>query len=211
MQGGYLNGSGPDLSAPVEAKTTGAGKQVFTTGEAARLCNLSQQTIIRCFDSGRLRGYRVPGSRTRRIPRGELIRFMKGHHMPLDALGESETVLLLVENDQDTVEDIQRITQNIGGYSMHVASSAYEAGVLTAKVEPQVLVINTRLPDLDVLAACRSVRISNGQPGTEVILLANKFRIEEMTEFESIGVRHFMRKPLHDVEFSELLMSCVNI
>ena len=211
MQGGFSNGSGPNLSASVEAKATGAGKQVFTTGEAARLCNLSQQTIIRCFDSGRLRGYRVPGSRTGRIPRGELIRFMKGHHMPLDALGESETVMLLVENEQETVEDIQRIAQNIGGYSMHVATNAYEAGVLTAKLEPEVLIINLRLPDLDVAAVCRSVRIANGEAGTRVMLLANKFRNEEMKQYEAIGVKYFIRKPLQNNEFSEVLRSAVNI
>ncbi len=53
-----------------------AGKQVFTTGEAAEICKVSQQTIIRCFDSGRLNGFRVPGSKFRRIPRVELLRFM---------------------------------------------------------------------------------------------------------------------------------------
>ena len=44
-------------------------KTVFTTGEAAKICKVSQQTIIRCFDSGQLKGFRVPGSRFRRIPR----------------------------------------------------------------------------------------------------------------------------------------------
>ena len=52
-------------------------KTVFTTGEAAEICKVSQQTIIRCFDSGRLKGFRVPGSRFRRIPREALIQFMK--------------------------------------------------------------------------------------------------------------------------------------
>ncbi len=42
-----------------------AEKQVLTTGEAAELCRVSQQTIIRCFDSGQLKGLRVPGSRFR--------------------------------------------------------------------------------------------------------------------------------------------------
>ena len=50
-------------------------KTVFTTGEAADICKVSQQTIIRCFDSGRLKGFRVPGSRFRRIPREALIAF----------------------------------------------------------------------------------------------------------------------------------------
>ena len=44
-------------------------KTVFTTGEAAKICKVSQQTIIRCFDNGQLKGFRVPGSRFRRIPR----------------------------------------------------------------------------------------------------------------------------------------------
>ena len=46
-------------------------KTVFTTGEAAKICKVSQQTIIRCFDSGQLKGFRVPGSRFRRIPRDQ--------------------------------------------------------------------------------------------------------------------------------------------
>ena len=37
-------------------------KTVFTTGEAAKICKVSQQTIIRCFDNGQLKGFRVPGS-----------------------------------------------------------------------------------------------------------------------------------------------------
>jgi excisionase family DNA binding protein len=57
-------------------------KTVFTTGEAAEICKVSQQTIIRCFDSGRLRGFRVPGSRFRRIPREALIAFMKDNGIP---------------------------------------------------------------------------------------------------------------------------------
>ena len=32
-------------------------KTVFTTGEAAKICKVSQQTIIRCFDSGQLTGF----------------------------------------------------------------------------------------------------------------------------------------------------------
>ena len=51
-------------------------KTVFTTGEAAKICKVSQQTIIRCFDSGQLKGFRVPGSRFRRIPREQLYLFI---------------------------------------------------------------------------------------------------------------------------------------
>ena len=39
-----------------------------TTGEAARFLRVSQQTVIRMVDDGKLPGYRVPGSKFRRIP-----------------------------------------------------------------------------------------------------------------------------------------------
>ena len=61
-------------------------KTVFTTGEAAKICKVSQQTIIRCFDSGQLKGFRVPGSRFRRIPRDQLYSFMRDNGIPTDAL-----------------------------------------------------------------------------------------------------------------------------
>ena len=208
--GGFPGGRQLNMSTSAEATSAVSDKEVFTTGEAARVCNLSQQTIIRCFDAGRLRGYKVPGSKARRIPRDELIRFMQSHHMPLDVLGERDTVLLVVEDDPETVQDIRRIAEIIGGYSVHVATSAYEAGVLTTKFDPQVLVLNTRLPDIDVLTVCRSLKIANGEPGTTVILLANKFRNEEMQECKNAGIQHFLRKPLIDAEFSKVLMAAMN-
>lgn len=57
-------------------------KSAYTTGEAAHICNLSQTTIIRLFDSGVLKGYRVPGSRFRRIPHEDLERFLVEHSLP---------------------------------------------------------------------------------------------------------------------------------
>src|SRR6267143_2055289 len=71
-------------------------KTVFTTGEAAKICKVSQQTIIRCFDNGQLKGFRVPGSRFRRIPREALYKFMKDNGIPTDALESCKRKVLIV-------------------------------------------------------------------------------------------------------------------
>src|ERR1700683_848831 len=78
-------------------------KTVFTTGEAADICKVSQQTIIRCFDSGRLRGFRVPGSRFRRIPRDALVQFMKENGIPPDSLDNGKQKILVVGDDPEVV------------------------------------------------------------------------------------------------------------
>src|SRR5215468_9932293 len=81
-----------------------ADKKIFTTGEAAEICKVSQQTIIRCFDSGRLGGFRVPGSKFRRIPRAELIKFMKANDIPLEILEQGKKRILVVDDDAAILE-----------------------------------------------------------------------------------------------------------
>ncbi len=87
-------------------------KTVFTTGEAAKICKVSQQTIIRCFDNGQLKGFRVPGSRFRRIPREMLYKFMKDNGIPTDALESGKRKVLLVDDDVELVELMTKVLDN---------------------------------------------------------------------------------------------------
>lgn len=58
-------------------------KNVFTTGEVAKICGVAPRTVSKWFDSGRLRGFRVPGSQDRRIPLEHLLRFLNEHGMKI--------------------------------------------------------------------------------------------------------------------------------
>jgi two-component system response regulator RpaA len=62
---------------------------VYTTGQIAKFCEVGHHTVNKWFDNPggmldaehRLNGYRVPGSQDRRVPRDEIIRFLKVHDM----------------------------------------------------------------------------------------------------------------------------------
>jgi len=58
------------------------GKNVLTTGQVAGICNVASRTVTKWFDKKLLKGYRIPGSRDRRIPVAELVRFMKKYEIP---------------------------------------------------------------------------------------------------------------------------------
>src|SRR6187402_740141 len=96
-------------------------KTVFTTGEAAKICKVSQQTIIRCFDNGQLKGFRVPGSRFRRIPREMLYKFMKDNGIPTDALESGKRKVLLVDDDPEIVELINKALDDDGRFEVKIA------------------------------------------------------------------------------------------
>ena len=104
-------------------------KTVFTTGEAAKICKVSQQTIIRCFDNGSLKGFRVPGSRFRRIPRDNLYSFMKENGIPTDALESGKRRLLVVDDDEDLVELIVDSFARDGRFDIKTANNGFAAGM----------------------------------------------------------------------------------
>ena len=41
--------------------------KIFTTGQVAKICDVSTHTVSKWFDSGQLRGYRIPCTKDRRI------------------------------------------------------------------------------------------------------------------------------------------------
>jgi hypothetical protein len=58
-------------------------RNVYTTGQVSRIANVAARTVSIWFDSGRLKGYRIPGSQDRRIPHDNLIAFLTEHGMPI--------------------------------------------------------------------------------------------------------------------------------
>ena len=59
------------------------GNNVSTIGDVAKICNVAPRTVSQWFDKGLLTGYRIPGSRDRRIPIDELACFMDAHNIPI--------------------------------------------------------------------------------------------------------------------------------
>jgi excisionase family DNA binding protein len=148
-------------------------KQVFTTGEAAELCNVSQQTIIRCFDKGRLNGFRVPGSRFRRIPREDLITFMKCNGMPVDALCKSAQTLLLVELNSQRVDQVSSALGTGNAVELEVATDAFDAGTFMERCQPDLVVIGSGLHGVDPVTVRRRLDESSRNRARVMVFLGD--------------------------------------
>ena len=100
--------------------------KVFTTGQVAKICKVAPRTVSKWFDSGRLKGYRIPGSQDRRIPREYLIRFLKEHGMPLgDLEDEAMAKVLVVGQDQVLIENLKRNLPIDRSFKLAVAASGF--------------------------------------------------------------------------------------
>lgn len=179
-----------------------SSKTVFTTGEAARICKVSQQTIIRCFDSGQLKGFRVPGSRFRRIPRDTLHKFMKENGIPTDALENGKREILLVDDDQDLIEVMSSAMIADGRFEVRVANNGFDAGMMVKEYRPDLIVLDVMLPDINGREVCQRVRSDNQLEEVRIICISGMVEAEKIDDLKAAGADDFLQKPF---EVDELI------
>ena len=157
-------------------------KTVFTTGEAAKICKVSQQTIIRCFDNGQLKGFRVPGSRFRRIPREALYKFMKDNGIPTDALESGKRKVLVVDDDAELVELISKVLDEDGRFEVRVAQNGFDAGMMVKEYHPDLIVLDVMLPDINGKEVCQRVRGDSTMEGVKIICISGMVEEDKIAD-----------------------------
>jgi len=170
-------------------------KTVFTTGEAAKICKVSQQTIIRCFDSGQLKGFRVPGSRFRRIPRDILYRFMKDNGIPTDALESGKRRVLIVDDDEELVELIRDVLEADGRFDVRVANNGFDAGMMVKEYRPDILVLDVMLPDINGKEVCQRVRSDSTLDDVKIVCISGMVEQDKVADLHEAGADDFLQKP----------------
>jgi len=177
-------------------------KDLFTTGEAAEVCRVSQQTIIRCFDAGRLEGFRVPGSRFRRIPRQSLVKFMKDNKIPLDTIESGKRKVLVVDDDAEIVELIVDVLDRDGRFDTETASSGYEAGMATERFRPELILLDYMLPDVNGNIVCQAIRGNPEFESIKIIIVSGVVKRDEIAQLIKSGAEDFIRKPFDVTELT---------
>ena len=170
-------------------------KTVFTTGEAAKICKVSQQTIIRCFDNGSLKGFRVPGSRFRRIPRELLYLFMKENGIPTDALESGKRKLLIVDDDVELVELMADVFARDGRFEIKSANNGFGAGMLVKEFRPDLVILDVMLPDINGKEVCQRVRNDPSMKTVKIICISGMVEQDKIADLRAAGADDFMNKP----------------
>jgi len=186
-------------------------KELFTTGEAADICNLSQQTIIRCFDAGRLEGFRIPGSKFRKIPRASLLRFMKDNSIPMLNLESGKKKVLLVDDDAEIVELMVDVLQRDGRFIVKTASTGYDAGIMTQQFQPDLILLDYMLPDVNGNVVCQTIRRNPDFSNTKIIIISGVINQSEIDDLLKAGAEDFLKKPFSIVELVEKIVAVLHV
>ncbi|HHN77911.1 MAG TPA: helix-turn-helix domain-containing protein [Phycisphaerales bacterium] len=186
-----------------------SGKQVFSTGEAAQICKVSQQTIIRCFDSGRLQGFRVPGSKFRRIPRDELIRFMRANGMPVDLLEGRLRKVLFVGDAPSPIEMMIDRFSSKPWIEIRRAVSAFDAGMQAVHAKPHLLFVDHRVRGVSV-TLLRERFAEMGLSGIPLVVYVGRFNEHgDRDERLKAGASGVIELPMPDTELERVMLDWI--
>lgn len=172
-------------------------KDILTTGEVAKVCNVAPRTVSKWFDSGQLRGYRIPGSKDRRIPLNSLVRFMKAHNIPLDGLMTGKTRVLIVDSESEIVQVLVKMLSEQANYEVHVAHSGFSSGIECEKCRPHVLLLDMHLNDVRAEDVLKAVRDNSDLQMTKVIGMSGKLTDGQINQLTQQGFDGFLKKPFH--------------
>jgi len=155
------------------------GKNVLTTGDVAKICHVAPRTVSKWFDNGQLRGYRIPGSKDRRIPVTELVRFMKVHNMPTSELAVGKIRVMLADSNFKTASVLADILRIKAGYDVQIVRSNFETGSAIQKFTPHVLLISLLAEGIDAAAVCKGIRENEDLRTIKIIALVNNLSDSE--------------------------------
>ena len=188
-----------------------AHKPYFTTGEAAVICQVSQQTIIRCFDNGKLKGFRVPDSKFRRIPRESLYMFMRDNGIPTDALETGKRKVLVVDDDPDLVELIVTALEADRRFETRVATNGFEAGMMVKEYRPDIIVLDVMLPDINGKEVCMRVRGDSSLENVKIICISGMVERNKIKALREAGADDFLQKPFETDELMDRICRLLGV
>lgn len=171
------------------------GKNVLTTGDVARICNVAPRTVSKWFDSGQLKGYRIPGSKDRRIPVNELVRFMKLHDMPTELVPAGKIRVLLVDSNGQISGALADTLQQKADYETHVVKSNFETGLTAQKFAPHVILINLSAEGIDANDICKNIRSNEELQTIKIVAVAKNLGSSESTALLQKGFDAVISEP----------------
>jgi len=164
--------------------------------------------VAKWFDSGRLKGFLVPGSRFRRIPRENFIKFLKEHGMPLGSLEEdTKAKVLIVSQDAILLKNLRREMPPERSFIVGVAASGFEAGIQAESIKPDAVIVDFSIGKIEALQICQNLRRNCNLQ--DVILMALMTdEVGQMT-FDRSSINETFNKPFDPALLAERLRTLI--
>ena len=104
-------------------------------------------------------------------------------------------VLILVVDDDPSFLDLLQLNLEKAGYDVRTAIEGMQAQVLALQIQPDLIVLDVMLPNVDGLTLCQRLRQDNRTSHLPILMLTALGRSEDVVAGFNAGADDYLRKP----------------
>lgn len=179
--------------------------KTLTSGEIASYCDVNLRTVIRWIESGKLKGFKLPGRGNNRVLVEDFIEFLERHDMPIpDALrGIASPSILIVDDEMPVAKSIQRVARR-AGFDSYIATGGFQAGIMLSQYEPKVMTLDLSMPGMDGYSVIEFTREQSKYKDLKIIVISalDDISLERALE---IGADATLQKPFSNHDLTNVL------
>ena len=120
---------------------------------------------------------------------------MKDNKIPLDAIESGKRKVLIVDDDAEIVELLMDVLNKDGRFELKTASSGYEAGMATERFQPELILLDYMLPDVNGNIVCQTIKRNPQFENIKIIIISGVVKQDEIEQLLKSGAEDFIRKP----------------
>ena len=188
-------------------------ERLIRTQEAAKICQVSQGTVIRWINEGRLRASVTAGGHNR-VLMSDLIVFLKTLNFPIpsELVKESRKRVLIVDDESEIRKMIRwMLENNFENIAIEEADDGFTAGWTTRHFQPDLVVLDLLLPGLDGYHVCEFIRNFPELAGVKIIAITALNNPEVEKKFLELGADTFFVKPFDLDEMKNKISGLLHI
>jgi two-component system, OmpR family, alkaline phosphatase synthesis response regulator PhoP len=117
--------------------------------------------------------------------------------------------ILIIDDEYDIRAVAELTLKSVGGWQVITAASGSEGLVLATAEQPDVILLDVMMPEMDGIATFRALQ---GNPTTQsipVILLTAKVQAADQRRFAELGVQAIITKPFKAMKLPGQIMTAL--
>ncbi|BBM87949.1 helix-turn-helix domain-containing protein [Candidatus Uabimicrobium amorphum] len=181
-------------------------KKSLTTGEVAKLCDVSIPTIHKWIREDRIKHFKMPGSGKIRIPRDAVYQFMKSHGFPTDEEQDVINVLLICAPENYNKKFANAILKS-DTFQFSIANDVFAAGMTATQELPNIIFVDLSLTGVDNKNFCGSIRNTVNNANLIIVAISSAFSNSQKKKLTQYGFNEFLEFPLKATMFKKKINS----
>jgi len=180
-------------------------KQMYSTGETARILNLPQRTVHKYCATGKIPALQHPISRTWKICHGDLMAYMRKNRLDLDKIMQNFTVVAItgecgMQSALQKAEASKPLNWNIQTFD-----DEYEAMIHIGRYSPDIVVVDHPGDGLKIIKAIKN---NTNKKQLRVVVIVNYHTITE--DLEPYGIDGILVKPFTALQLVKKIKEICN-